>query len=295
MSNPDWRTEKWSEERYQKKMKVLEKKYGLLRDKRQVPIVYLECKSIEETALRTGYSKTVIYGYLAEAGVKVFREKSCDSNVFDIIDSPDKAYWLGFLSADAYIQYKQEKNNYRYLLSLALKESDTSHIQKFRDFTGSTHKITTRLTTSPQGKKFPSASITITNKALVESLISYGITQCKSQTLKPCTDKIPKEFHRDYWRGFVDGDGTVHEGTNNFPYVGLGGSQAVVQGFCDFIREELFPDSTSKPSSRYEGRMFDARFTRGRALKVAKLLYEGATVYLDRKKERADRMIAALA
>ena len=54
-----------------------------------------------------------------------FRKYQCDENYFNIIDCPNKAYWLGFIAADGYIQ----KNNKRLTIELHMK--DISHLRKF--------------------------------------------------------------------------------------------------------------------------------------------------------------------
>lgn len=57
-----------------------------------------------------------------------------NENVFDIIDSEEKAYWLGFIFADGNISspYKNGKPKYTFELSLALK--DKEHLDKFNTF-----------------------------------------------------------------------------------------------------------------------------------------------------------------
>ena len=59
-------------------------------------------------------------------------------NYFDKIDTPDKAYWLGFIWADGYIAKRERKQpngcvRIEYNLKLELQESDASHVQKFLD------------------------------------------------------------------------------------------------------------------------------------------------------------------
>ena len=46
-------------------------------------------------------------------------------SIFQTIDSPEKAYWLGFLYADGY-------NSYKGIVSLCLNEEDVDHLEKFK-------------------------------------------------------------------------------------------------------------------------------------------------------------------
>lgn len=51
--------------------------------------------------------------------------KKCDDFYFHVIDTEHKAYWLGFLYADGFV----DKNRNR--ISLALNSNDEHHILKF--------------------------------------------------------------------------------------------------------------------------------------------------------------------
>ena len=51
-----------------------------------------------------------------------------DNTVFDTIDTEEKAYWLGFMYADGYVQNNGNS------VELSLKGSDVEHLEKFRVF-----------------------------------------------------------------------------------------------------------------------------------------------------------------
>ena len=64
-----------------------------------------------------------------------------DENYFNLIDSADKAYWLGFIAADGWLSSNLE--NPRMMIGLSLK--DISHLEKFKNqikFTGIISKST---------------------------------------------------------------------------------------------------------------------------------------------------------
>lgn len=54
---------------------------------------------------------------------------------FEFIDTPDKAYWFGFLAADGYA--KHQGRNYRVIINL--KEIDIQHLEKFKKEIGRAH------------------------------------------------------------------------------------------------------------------------------------------------------------
>ena len=46
-------------------------------------------------------------------------------DIFEVIDTPEKAYWLGFLYADGYVQTRG------YMIALTLSSKDKLHIKEF--------------------------------------------------------------------------------------------------------------------------------------------------------------------
>ena len=73
-----------------------------------------------------GVCRSTVTRRMKRLGVSTFDYK-LDITVFDSIDTEEKAYWLGFMFADGYVS----KNN---AMSLTLKESDRSHIERFARF-----------------------------------------------------------------------------------------------------------------------------------------------------------------
>ena len=54
---------------------------------------------------------------------------------FENIDTEEKAYWLGFLYADGYVNANEDK------IELCLAEKDFHHLEKFKNFIGLPNKI----------------------------------------------------------------------------------------------------------------------------------------------------------
>jgi hypothetical protein len=49
-------------------------------------------------------------------------------HIFDVIDTPEKAYWLGFIIADGYL------NDNKNMLRIKLGNKDKCHLEKFIKF-----------------------------------------------------------------------------------------------------------------------------------------------------------------
>lgn len=89
--------------------------------------------SLTLLAKKYNVNRHTLSRYFKISNIKVINkqnETKFNENIFDVIDSEEKAYWLGFLFADGYIS--SSKNTIE--LSLALK--DKEHLEKFAKFMG---------------------------------------------------------------------------------------------------------------------------------------------------------------
>ena len=59
--------------------------------------------------------------------------KPFDKHFFDVIDTEEKAYWLGFIYADGYVT--------KTVFGIKLKDSDTCHLEKLKSALKSEHSI----------------------------------------------------------------------------------------------------------------------------------------------------------
>lgn len=167
-------------------------------------------KTIEELlTLLPRRSKQSIYGRAHKLGLKYH---TYNENYFNTIDSPTKAYWLGFLYTDGYVTTK-------YRWGVELSQKDISHLELLNKDLESNVTIRTRTRKSDRLKKivdgytikdeYNSCSLSLKNKQMYESLVSKGVVPKKTQSLKfPTTEQVPKEFIPDFIRGLFDGDGS---------------------------------------------------------------------------------------
>ena len=147
---------------------------------------------------------------------KVLREKGCirkvgksnikytqDNDFFKIIDTEEKAYWLGFIYADGYITKRNE-------LRINLSADDEDHLHKFYNAIKSNREI--KYTQKKMnGNIYKQAYAYIASGDFVKHLISKGCTNNKSLTLKfPISDILPEKLVNHFVRGYFDGDGSIH-------------------------------------------------------------------------------------
>jgi len=133
-------------------------------------------------------------------------------NYFEIIDTEDKAYFLGFIGADGCI-------NDKHALSIHLQKDDQIILKQFLHYTNSQHTIKfgkTKNTTSSFPDFFEWAMIYISRKNFVQHLLQLNITPRKSLTLiPPPENSIPNHLMHHFIRGYFDGDGGAYFNSNS--------------------------------------------------------------------------------
>lgn len=126
-----------------------------------------------------------------------------NSDYFQEINSPDKAYWLGFLYADGYIGRGSE-------IRIGLSSKDEEHLKKFLDAIGATNSKIHHSEKITLDKVFYQSYISIRDKKMCEDLRDKGCVNKKSLILTFPTEKISKNLYSHFVRGYFDGDGSIH-------------------------------------------------------------------------------------
>lgn len=118
---------------------------------------------------------------------------------FKKIDSPEKAYWLGYIAADGCVHRHGGK------ISIVSKDADI--LPKFQKAIGATSPVRYRETLDKRTRKiYSSYSIQICSKQFANFVRSHGIDGDKSRNFKFPTH-LPKDLWVHFIRGMFDGDG----------------------------------------------------------------------------------------
>lgn len=140
-------------------------------------------------------SKKAIQARAFKLGVKFL---SYNKDYFNIIDTPTKAYWLGFLYADGYTTIDDR-------WGLEIMKSDEEHLQNLLNEIEYSGKMKGR-----KRKNTETCSVLIKNKDMTNSLRQKGVIPNKTEVLTfPATEILNPMFYKDFIRGFFDGDGCV--------------------------------------------------------------------------------------
>jgi hypothetical protein len=160
-------------------------------------------------------------------------------------------------------------------------------LQKFLDFLG--HKGNpVFITQDTTFGLFTRVVVQINSVYMVSRLNILGITRNKTWTTKPL---LNLENDLDFWRGLIDGDGTIRI-KKNLPYIVVCGTKEIAQGFADFTNN-LTPSRTRPKITASVRNTKHYQFAVGgsRGLTVISKLYYKGCISLDRKQEIVNKIL----
>lgn len=232
--------------------------------------LYAENKSLRQTAKHLDISRSALTRIFRENNIEI--NKSCVSkkpkfkeDFFAKIDTEKKAYWLGFLYADGYMDNSTKS------IRIELKFSDRNHLVKFcTDIGYPDNRISYR-------KDRNTYYISICSKRLFLDLKNLGY---KSYDMS--IDKIPSDLHRHFIRGFYDGDGSIYGKGKRWFGTALIATKDhinVVYKLLPECQKKIRPVSKNKPQGMYRLETYSI----SASSKVCNYLYQNSTIYLERK------------
>ena len=247
-------------------------------------------RSIAKTAEKYGINKKTLTRYLKDRGVEIIANRNAypiNESVFEKIDTEEKAYWLGFLYADGFVA----ANNNQIGLGLALK--DIAHLEKYKLFmewegdikVNKEHQFGSRDNHNKAGEEMYNCRITITNEKIHNDLVRLGCVPNKSLILQfPTEEQVPKEYQTAFIRGYFDGDGTLGLYPHSKKNPKLEESLLIV-GTKPFLEkvQEILGQGYLAQKKNCNDLTYRLGYSTKKAFNAAKIMYENATIYLDRK------------
>ena len=160
------------------------------------------------------------------------RKYTLNQRYFSSIDTEEKAYWLGFISADGCIKNTPKMKT----VTVNLANIDRGHLEKMSAAVDSNKPIYAFSRTRNRANVITATAV-FNSPYMIADLIALSITERKSLTLQPWTG--PDELMRHYWRGIFDGDGCIHQRKRNQWHVGLTGTKEVSEAFRPVFQRPL--------------------------------------------------------
>lgn len=242
-----------------------------------------------EISEKLGRTKNAVQVKANKIGLKKPEKYFYNRNFFECINTEEKAYWLGFIYADGYICQSKDNNE----LGIELKKSDFEHLKKFNKSIEGNVEVTFRqrkqnININSEGI----CSIRLYSKKIVDDLVSQGVKFRKSSTIEfPLLND--KKLMIAFIRGFFDGDGCIMRNKNreciavNFTCSSIN----FIQNLREWLYSEIGISSYIVKEKRRENNIIVAKkdcyrlYIQGleNAYIFCSLLYNDATIYLDRK------------
>jgi metal-sulfur cluster biosynthetic enzyme len=209
----------------------------------------------------------------------------CNYHFFDVIDSEEKAYWLGFLTADGWISKNEETGSG--CVGIELQYGDIDHLKKFNKSIEGNYQITDRwrpclLSTSDKEKKHHTCVIRIFSIKMYEDLCRLGFSENKSYDVQ--MPNIDPSLLRHYIRGYFDGDGCLYVSNNHLTVKFVTASENYFNNLVNLLAKLDINVRCAQKTNEYNTIMYyiDIRFNKDK-LKFLDYIYENSNISLDRK------------
>lgn len=220
-----------------------------------------------------------------------------NQHFFDKIDNEEKAYRLGFIYADGYISH----SNRTYELGIELSYKDINHLHKFNKNFNNYYKVNSKISNynsldrlngqKIRNKQCVNCIIRVYSKSIYLDLLDKNIVQNKSYSeVFPRIEDNTLFLH--FLRGYIDGDGTYCFKKNknkSYPNISILGNNLAI---FEFIKEKMEKDFELHSIIYLSNTCYKLSFSRqNECKKLVHLLYDNATIYLDRKYIKANKIL----
>lgn len=189
---------------------------------------YVAGESTGNIARDLGLSDVAVCLHLRRHGVPV-RPGGWATRIYPLLDAAfdqvteASAYWAGFLMADGCVSDAGR-------ITLALQVGDVDHVRAWLGFLGSPDR--------PVSLTENKARAQVSSPRITAALAMHGVVPRKTNRGLPASKQLA--LHPAFWRGMVDGDGTISfpKGKHG-PAVGLVGSAVLMNQYADFLRDAV--------------------------------------------------------
>lgn len=198
-----------------------------------------------------------------------------DKHFFEIPNLTN-SYWGGFIAADGSVSEK------RAWVTVALKEADREHLEKFRSDIGYDGNIYYHEGIL-NGTVFRKSTIMIADahRIIRDLACNYLITPKKSMILRPPIH-LSDENQLAYLKGYLDGDGHIRSDGPRFR-VGACGTYESIEWIKNWFDRISLPESGKIADVRRQGNIYVYEIAYGRAQRVLDYLRTVQTPHLRRK------------
>lgn len=209
---------------------------------------------------------------------------SVDDDFFENINTEEKAYILGFISSDGYINKKLNQ------VKIDLSRSDEDVLIKIKNainYTNSIKHYTYNCSVEQYKYSQEVSRLVISSKKMVSDLEKFGVVQAKSNKIGFPLNSFDESLYRHYFRGYFDGDGSIsiNYKRNNALLLNITSSDKMCTDMFNILNN-IFKGIKIYKYHRRASNTENSTIVIGNKNYVIKLMdwmYKNSTIYLDRK------------
>jgi hypothetical protein len=277
--------------------------WELPQDVRDYIIASYESKSSAELAKELNKSRGIItkVWYDAKLSGKLRNRYDLNHDYFENIDSPDKAYFLGFMAADGNV-FARKSTACAPIIKLSLKSDDEYALELFAKCISS-NKPLYHQNIKSKNAVTEYSTIEIVSEKMASDLSKYGIVPRKTYNYK--MQDLSDEMMSHFIRGYFDGDGSIAiaSGKAQSPsqyritIVGFEDNMLAIQGFLESVDIKMVIVYDKRTYGNQDGQKFCNLIAPNveTKYKFLKYIYQDCgDLCLKRKKDRADIFFDAI-
>lgn len=254
------------------------KRRGKIRNVQSIYIIktYRQGKTMKAISDELKVSEITILNHLKKHHIQrrdryYYRKYSINESYFDILDTPSKAYWLGFIMADGCVFINKKTKSHS--LRIYIHKKDECLLTQFKNDLQSEHPIR-------YIKRHNQVALDIGSEKIVSKLISYGCIPHKSLILEYPLFLDPL-LHSHFIRGYFDGDGCIHKTNQGNLLWKLSGTYNFLKKIQDLLMQHCNVRATKIIKDR---NIFNLAYGGNKqTLRIRDYLYENADRFMERK------------
>lgn len=210
-------------------------------------------------------------------GNNITRKYDINEDFFHEIDCESKAYFLGFIAADGYIDEVCNR------IVISINSVDKPILEQLATVTNSTYKVKDFI----KDQKFHHSKLSLNSAQMVSDLKLLGLNQGKSLTMGNVMQFIPVDLQHHFLRGYFDGDGCITYGEKY---------SSGVKYLIQIVGTEEFLNTSFVLNCQTGCKLYKYKTCDMYCFKISKksevdafieYIYQDATIFLDRKYKRA--------
>lgn len=257
--------------------------------------LYISGKSIDYICKKFKHDSYSVKKLLESRNIQLrgIRKNLFNEDFFKDIESEKQAYWLGFIMADGSVCQTSRSCTRVNRLHINISQKDRCLLEKFILDIDAVNVIIDDYIPKGTYSTNPMCRMYLNSVSMCDDLAIHGISSRKTGK-EQIPNTVPDHLIRHFIRGFFDGDGSVSRSSSctiNFSITSNEMMNLQIQEIlireCNLRKTKLteYPHKNNCVCDlRYGGRIQVAR--------IYHYLYDDATIYLDRKKQKFNLIIS---